>query len=278
MRKREIWLIGDWQSSAFDAPRQWLETQGACRSLASATKLQRSRDATFVVAAQARPGEVTPEAMAMLRMAAPKARLVVLNGPWCEGEHRPVPWYAGETRVAWRRWREGLEQALADGISPQQAEGEMQDEKSFAAAELERSLQEAARRQWPGRRAAVWTERSAVYSSLADALGVLSIEALWLGGSGRATGEADVVMYDGWRYVLPLPMKPSQRGRRSLATRKTPHKALPTGRLLLLDFPRPDDGLAAADWGIDAMLPLPLRVADLAAALSRLLRLTSMNA
>lgn len=265
MPKREIWLVGDWTAKAFDAPRRWLSTLGACRLLASVSETQRLRPADTAIVAQARPGELQGQDVELLSRSAPETRLVVLDGPWCEGEHRPVQPLIRAKRVPWRRWREGLELALLEEDGGKQIHTEVKDEKSLAAAELERSLQAAARCRWPGRRAAVWTERRDIFSSLVDALGVFSLEALWLGGSGRFTGGADVLIYDGWRYVLPLPVNKRAPGVHPRGSE------LSAGRLLLVDFPRPDDGLAASDFGIDAILPLPLRVADLAAVLSRLL-------
>lgn len=269
MRKPEIWLVGDWHASSFDAPRQWLESQGTCRLLpviADVKRLKRGRDADAVIIAQTRAGQFEPHLAELEARVSSSAKRVLLLGPWCEGEHRPVRPKAGVTRVPWRRWREALEAALQQPA----AEGATLtglDEKSAAAAELERSLTAIAGCAWPGKRAAVWAARRSVYSSLADALATFSIDTVWLGGSGAFTGQADVIVYDGWRDVLPLPAVRRQSRRDSLASRG----ALPAGRLLLLDFPRPDDGLAAAAWGIDAILPLPLRLADLAAMLSQLL-------
>lgn len=270
MPKPEIWLVGDWQASAFAAPRQWLQSQATCRLLpqvADAAQLKRGRGATAVVVAQARAGKFEPHLAELVSRAATHAKLVLLLGPWCEGEHRPVRPLPGVVRVPWRRWRAGLAAALHQSAAAQRSNSEGLDEKSAAAAELERSLTAMAGCSWPGKRAAVWTARRSVFDSLGDALATFSIDAVWLGGSGVFTGAADVIVYDGWRDVLPLPgvRRPSRRA--ALAARGAP----PAGRLLLLDFPRPDDGLAAEEWGIDAILSLPLHLADLAAMLSRLL-------
>jgi hypothetical protein len=267
MAKDVFWLVGDWQRREFAEVGLWLSERGACRrfseiatALASRRRPQAKDRSLTVVFAQARNGEVSLADLARLRDAMPEARLIVLDGPWCEGEHRGVRFVPGVMRVPWRRWRAGMEAAVARA-APMIMGGNGQDTKAIAAAELEEGLRCLGQRAC-GTRAVVWASSRWSFSYLADALERLGLQAEWLGGSGRYAGAADVIVYDGWEYVLPIP---AQRVRR--AQSGTPPRAFPT-RILLLNFPRTDDTSAATALGIDAVLPQPVRLSDLAKAVT----------
>lgn len=247
MNDRMFWLIGDWRGSAFAEVRDWLAKQGRCRrveSVEAAANLKKpGAPPAALVHAQTWPGQVAAEAMEQLAQAFPVSKLIVLNGPWCEGEHRSVRPIAGAVRLPWRRWRVGLEEALEDTVAAVCA----------PVAEFGHPERVPAR-------AAVWAFRRASFSYLADALAELRLEPVWLGGSGCHTAAADVHFYDGWEYVMPIPV--ARRARRTVGT---------PARIVAQHFPRPDDALAAAAWGIDAMLPQPFLVSDLERMLDRLL-------
>jgi hypothetical protein len=234
--KPDVWLIGDWQRGEFAAARKWLVERGQCRRFAhiKAAATQRGNQApAMVVVAQTRPRQMKTAEWQQLTTALSAAKLVLLTGPWCEGEHRPQPQPPEVIRVPWKRWRPGLEAAM---------------EESNVAVPEGLSERKAA--------AAIWSPCRAAFEPLADALSRLNVEAAWLGGSDVFTAPADLVVYDGWQNVLPLP--------------RTRSSNLPP-RILILNFPRPDDTLAADALGIDAILPRPLVLSDLALTLDRLL-------
>src|SRR5262245_25311347 len=113
-------MIGDSRESSFADAVAWLKSQFAC-VCADLAELLRSRNSgphfgeipRAIVFLKAHPGQVSAKQIEKLHALEPLARLVVLTGPWCEGEQRsgrPIP---GVVRVPWRNWRERLPQELA---------------------------------------------------------------------------------------------------------------------------------------------------------------------
>jgi hypothetical protein len=265
MPKSVVWLIGDWRGRDFAAAAEWLAERSACRrfssvdtALAQGARLQGQEPPQTAIIAQSRPGEFPPVELMRVRAEFPDVPLIVLCGPWCEGEHRPLHVPPGIARVSWRRWREGLT-AEFSRPRPVITGSNGQDAKTIAAARLEEDLKRLRSRPCAGN-AAVWASKRSSFTYLSDALRELGLQPQWLGGSGQFTGAADYFLYDGWDYVLPLPLNEV----RNRALEKSVNRPK---RLLLLHFPRPDDVLAARAVGIDAVLAKPVLLTDMASAL-----------
>src|SRR4051812_33805324 len=103
-----IWLIGDWGAPAFDEPVAWIRASTNCRCFASPAAAcaeglaaTSTHEPQSIVLLQARPGEVSAEQVEKLHAREPLARLILLTGPWCEGEQRSGRPVAGVSRVAW---------------------------------------------------------------------------------------------------------------------------------------------------------------------------------
>jgi DNA-binding response OmpR family regulator len=103
------------------------EFRDAIDSIESASRLVRSANVASAVAcvddgevlpdlivlAQARPGEHHPDLLDRLRASAVLAPIVVLLGPWGEGETRSGEPLSGVLRVCWHQWRPWFEQQMA---------------------------------------------------------------------------------------------------------------------------------------------------------------------
>src|SRR4051812_24966692 len=112
-----IWISGDWREPVFEEAVAWLRARADCQCFDSPGEMSIGETAgrypQAIVLTQSRPGRLSVKHVERLHAIEPLARLIVLTGPWCEGEQRsgrPVP---GVTRIAWRNWRERLPSVLA---------------------------------------------------------------------------------------------------------------------------------------------------------------------
>lgn len=118
MSSSRPWLLAIGNATELDAARAALPR--------SATALAATLEAAFelldadselwpllVVVAEARPGELHAAAIARLRHRLPLARLVCLQGPWCEGQPRRALVSQGEWQCYWHQVSARLGRELA---------------------------------------------------------------------------------------------------------------------------------------------------------------------
>jgi hypothetical protein len=241
-----LWIIGDWQHEDFREAMAWLDGNARYEHFANpkaaVTADQCGHVPQAVVFAQSRPGQFARGEVEQLHAAAPLARLIVLTGPWCEGEGRSGRPWPGVTRVPWRSWRSrlALELGSASFVS---ASGQRLPRTATEAERMERSVAGVEPRRFDGQ-ADVYTESQLVFEGLAGGLGQLGLRAAWRNVNEEPAGApADVALLDGWENVPAV---------------------CPARGVLLLHFPRPEDVARAAQLGIAAILPQPLFLAELA--------------
>jgi hypothetical protein len=246
MQQPRIGIIGDWLHADFAAAREWLESRAeiefceAADGALVADIIRASLDAVLFV--QSRPGEVSSRFVENIHAMAPLARLVALTGPWCEGELRNGRAWPGVVRISWRQWPTRLARELGFDNS---AGMHAHYPRTLTDGErIEREV--AALRSTPLMRgsASVLSDRPTSAAGVAAALQRLGFSVI------REAHSADVILHDGWPTETILGAQTARR------------------LLLILDFPRPDDIDRARILGFHAVLAQPLRLADLAAALS----------
>jgi hypothetical protein len=263
MSRPELWIVGDWRQPEFAAVINWLETQTRCRFVgtfdeAAATP---SNPPAAILVMESRPGQASRAVVERLHAAAPLARLAALLGPWCEGESRSGRPWPGVARIPWSAWQSRLPREL--GLA--RSGPEVQPRLPRTATEAERLLHWLPR---PGQPAAsgtaeIRTHSRAEFEALRDALRTLGVKATWPGPDvAPPQPPADLIVCDGWEHAA-LPAPPDA------------YRAEGPPRLLLLGFPRPKDLQRAEELGFSAVLACPLLLADLAAALDRVLPQTA---
>jgi len=252
--KPRVCVVGDWGHADFEGAVAWLREQGQCDFFKSAAQAverlnAQGRNPAAILLMQSRPGEFKPAEIEALHAVAPLSRLVALVGVWCEGEARSGRPWPGVVRVSWRSWKSGLPAAL--GLSPAGNGAPPQPRTMTEVERIESAAVCLRRLHLRNATAAVFTSRRAMFESLADALGALRIKATWHDGQGQPRPAADLRMFDGWDQIAA-------------------DSADESPRIVLLDFPRPEDIAQAHAVGIAAVLPQPLLIADLAAAIDGL--------
>lgn len=259
-----IWLIGNTREAVFAEPLGWLQLQFRCICFDSpavvGVGIDHATDDAFpiaIVLLQTRPGQFSAREIEKLHGREPLARLVTLTGPWCEGEQRsgrPIP---GVVRVAWRNWRERL--PLEFAINGNRALWP----RTLTEIDRIETRRESASDITPRcGQVTICAARSADYNYLSDAVQQLGISATLFGSTGTsaANAAAEAVIFDGWDQATQF--------ERDQQSKSAPLKAR---LILLLHFPRPEDHTLVDTAGIDAVLPHPLSIADLNAALARIL-------
>lgn len=228
-----IWLAGDCEHSDFAAAVDWLHSHCQC--------LNREALPAAIVVFQSRPGTVSRRQVESLHRLAPLAQLVLVTGAWCNGE-RSNQLAAGVSRIRWHQLRDRLPHTLSLRL-PRTATGGDRLEQSLSglvSANLRRGT------------VSIRTDCLASYDVLADACRVLGLNPSWNLESEQTPVSSDLQLIDGWRNDQPAA---SAAG-----------AAL---RVLLLDFPRPDDERRAAELGFAAVIAQPLLLTDLVAVLQR---------
>ena len=247
MAEPSLWIVGDWCHADFSAAIDWTKAQARCALFAEPAHALRDRpfepDAILLV--QSRPGQISHDDVERLHAAAPLARLFALVGPWCEGELRTGQPAPGVVRVPWRAWQTRLPYELKIARRLARTATEIERLESILATTTTRSSR--------SRHAIICTTSKPRYESLADALTPHGLHACWHSGTpAPLLPQPDLLIVDGWDQVTANIEQATQP------------------RLLLLDFPRPDDHQRAAAMGLDAVLALPLLHCNLTAALHRL--------
>jgi hypothetical protein len=244
MAEPSLWIVGDWRHADFSAAIDWTKGQARCVLFDEPKDALRNRpfepDAILLV--QSRPGQISHNDVERLHAAAPLARLIHLVGPWSEGELRSGQPCPGVVRVPWRAWQTRLPHELRIARRLARTATEIERLESILAATTTSN--------GDSRHVIIFTMSKARYESLADALAQNGLQSHWHSdGPLPSTEQSDLLIFDGWDYVT-----------------ENSERASPP-RLLLLDFPRPEDQARATSLGIDAVLALPALHADLASAL-----------
>jgi hypothetical protein len=249
MMQPAVWIVGDWLHTDFAAAVASLKEKTRCCLFDSPSQAITGDSPAphSILLVQSRPGQISLSAVEQLHVAAPLARLVALLGPWCEGELRSGQPWPGVVRVPWRTWQTRLVVEL--GLD--ETNGAVARRLPRTASEtdrLERTLQLQKQTAINGTNALICTDRKDRFESIADALHALGLKTHC---QSPANSDADVVIFDGWDHITDLPPTPKTR------------------KVLLLDFPRPEDHPRASAIGIDAVIALPLLLTDLAIAIER---------
>jgi hypothetical protein len=256
MSLKSIWVIGDWREPVFEKAVAWLRLHGGCQFFESpaAAGVDSSNGCypQAIVLVQSCSGRFAAAHIENLHAREPLARLLVLTGPWSEGEQRSGKPIAGVTRIAWRNWRERLPIELARDnhavFSPR------------IATDTDRILRMAklASGSRPSRRAVqICTTCLSTYNYIAAAVEELGFSALPADATQVSSISPEVVIFDGWAQA-------SAFKKQSMGQNGQPQPR----RILLLHFPRPEDHSLAREAGIDAVVGQPPSLADLNAALS----------
>ena len=252
-----IWLIGKCSEPDLQEPIAWIQSHTACKcfdspyeACDSKRNLKNGSFPEAIVLLQSRPGEFSANQVEKLHALEPLAGLIAITGPWCEGEQRsgrPIP---GIVRIPWRSWRERLPYELGLWGSATPVPRTFTDTDRF-----DQLNRRASRNAGPPGQIAVCTANQSTYGYLADMIRQLGSESLSYQSTDSPIPEA--VLFDGWAQVDAVSAQLSSNG--SQSTQR---------RILLLDFPRPEDLAQAREAGIDAVLGRPLLAADLNMALA----------
>jgi hypothetical protein len=238
-----IWLVGDCEHPDLAGATDWLRTNFNCR-LPTAIEDPDASPAAIVLA-QSRPGSISAREVEALHRRAPLARLILLTGPWCDGEFRSSRNSPGVARIRWHEWRLRLPAEPATPV--------LRLPRTATDAErLEGTLRELSGQIRAHGRVAIITPLCGRYSVLADACNALGWHSTWFDGNRpQRTDETDVLLVDGWAN-LQVDAQPSDS----------------RPRVLLLPFARPGEIESARDRGIREVIAEPFSLASLAAALT----------
>lgn len=229
-----IWLARDEGDAQWAALAQWLRSHFDCTGCVASP--------AAIVVLQSRPGGVTRKQIEALHRRAPLAPLILICSPWCDGEQRGSHSLPGVIRLRWHQWQQRLPELLNElGSRPRQPR---------TATEIDRlqiELRSLAHEQSAGGSVAILSDRRFIAEALADACRSMGVRVAPAASESTA---CDWLLVDGWSQVTERSDAESE-----------PH------RVLLLEFPRPDDIERASAAGFAAVLALPLALPDLAAAL-----------
>ncbi len=209
---------------------------------------------------QARAGEVDERALAGVRAAAPLLRVVVVAGPWCEGERRRGAPPGGVWRIAWHQCRARLERALADA-----ARGACPDWGQPLTAGSDEWYRVESQRPWPG-------GSGTVLIAAGREMAPLLVDACQAVGYGAVAIRAASPCYAALRLgpCRAAIWEGSDATPRELAELSSLVRAVhPAPVVALLDFPRGESLAAAYDRGAAAVLGKPVALGDLFDVLGR---------
>lgn len=243
-----VWLAGDTLDADFAPTQAWLATAADCSYVAAGHAPWNQTVPDAIVLFQSRPDSIGQRDIERLHRLAPLARLVVVAGPWCEGELRSGRPPHGVTRILWHQWNQRLPQEL--GLA--RAGNSVNYPRVRTLTPVDRLLQMLVRPAVTLRgQAAV-----AIGCSRHDRLDALTDLCAFAGLSiAQQADQAAVCIVDSWEH-LPQPM--------------TGRPVLPPV-ILLLDWPRASDLEQAKERGVAAVLGQPLLVTDLLEAIGSLL-------
>jgi CheY-like chemotaxis protein len=218
---------------------------------AAALLVQTARPPEVIVLAESRPGAFADASILALRRLAPLARVWRLLGSWCEGEPRSGHPPSGCTSTYWHQWQARWAQALDDrrmGHCPAWALPVTLSPEERTMAAAERPLPRGTGL------IAICSRQAQMASALADACrshgyatSIVSQRQLWDAAGARA------VLWDA--AVEQLTDRDAVRDLRA--------QAGGAPLLALVDFPRAEDCLRAAEAGIAGVISRPFLLDDL---------------
>jgi CheY-like chemotaxis protein len=263
-----IFLVGDFERPEFREAVAAMHAQ--CRVVCAATAAEAGNLLTgeaalpeLIVMAQVRPAEHDPDDLQRLRRRAPLSSVVLLLGPWSEGEMRSGEPLAGVVRVHWHHWLTRFErqvQWIAKGVCSSWAlPPTATDEERLLWSECKGSDSERNRPPREGL-VAIVTERSEAAEWLADACAALGQPATRAGLNSWSGPQAAAVIWD---------MAAGDGGAFELAALAERFGKAPI--VALSGFPRPADRERLLAAGAAAVLSKPLALDDLDWELDRLL-------
>jgi CheY-like chemotaxis protein len=267
LKLKTILLIGD-----IDRP-EFREAAAAMRArcrVVCAANLAEARDLVvretclpeLVAIAQVRPSEYQPEELEGLRRSLPLAAVVLLLGPWSEGEMRSGEPLPGTVRVYWHQWLATFErqmQSFDEGIcSVWTLPATATDEERLLWSE--RNGIGSSGNGWRAERAvAIVVERTDATEWLTDACTALGLAAVRPGASGgNPTRDVAAVLWD---------MSTGEEDMSQLAALIERYGQAPI--IALVGFPRPADRERLLSAGAASVLSKPLALADLEWELNR---------
>jgi hypothetical protein len=239
-----VWLVGDVDHPYFADADAWLSAACDCSRVPPANE-QPSDPAGAIVFFQSRPGSISVEQVEAQHRRAPFARLILLTGPWCDGELRSSRVAPGVVRIRWHEWRQRLPAELT--IRPHRLPRTATD-----IERLESRLRELSRESQSQGRIAICTSDRTKFGALAATCIALGCQASWVPpDDASAARDCDLLLLDGWDSLSAN--RPSESTDR---------------RALLLAFPRPEDLQRAADHGVPTVIAEPISLPILAATLA----------
>jgi len=262
MERPLIWLTGETLDADFAPAVSWLTAVACCEIITAGVPLSAEADTpAAIVLLQSRPGVPSQNHIETLHRHAPLARLILLVGPWCDGELRSGRPSHGVTRIHWHRWRLRLPQefGLVSGVAP----GARHTARTLTEVDRLLAAKVVTAPRHTGRgTVAIHTCHREAYLALADACSLAGLAPLWVHDRAPAEcQEPSVRLLVGWE---------------SLAGCELPANNSPA--ILLLDWPRSADLARAEQQGIGHVLAQPLLITDLLAALDDLLPAGSASA
>jgi hypothetical protein len=261
-----VWVVGDWRREEFADAIGWLKRTARCHFFTQMdfASIRGDSGPVAILTVQSRPGQFSPRAVERLHAAAPLARLVALAGAWCEGEERSGRPSPGVVRVPIGSWQCRLGRELGLPVNalamrlPRTATASERVEAELRAGLFPSRVwqrNECDERGVQQRLAAVYTSSKSSFDAISDLLRQIGIEASWSEAKSEVPATVSLVLIDGWAQASALA---PAAGDKSIA------------RMLLLHFPREEDIERAKMHGIDAVLPLPLSLTDLATLVTRI--------
>jgi hypothetical protein len=239
-----VWPVGDCEYPDFTEAVAWLQANCDCCGPPDA----RTGIPIAIAILQSRPGTVTAPDVETLHRQAPLARLILLTGAWCDGELRTGRLPPGVVRIRWHQWQQVLPAELS-------CRAPSFPRTATDAERLERQIRDLGACDNSGGRIAIRTSLRDNYLALADACNALGWRAEWAQAEAPLPSACELELIDGWKELSAH--DGMQCGR-----------ALP--RVLLIEYPRPDDFSRATALGIQAIVvrpfSLPVLMAVCAAA------------
>ncbi len=239
-----VWLLGDVDHPDFADATAWLSAACDCSRPPPANE-QLADPVCAIVFFQSRPGSISVQQVEAHHRRMPLARLILLTGPWCDGELRSSRIAPGVVRIRWHEWRQRLPVELKIRTSrlPRTATD---------IERLESRLRELSRESQSQGRVAICTLSRTKYDALAAACTALGWQSNWVPPDhATAVRDCNLLLLDGWEGLSAN--IPSENAAK---------------RILLLAFPRPEDLQRAADHGVPTVIAEPISLPILAATLA----------
>ena len=254
----EVFFIGDPTDSHFAETLGWLRANGSLHVLSdidnAVRRVQEGRACPAVAfLGQSRRGQFAQSDVDRLLRAAPLARVVVLLGSWCEGETRsgvPVP---GVHRLYWHEARQAVPRELA-ALEAGRVSG-----WSWPAMAAPFAAPIPTKR---GRGLVVVFSGSVV---MAQAVCLALREAGWNTAIAQPSGAAQMIL--GAEAIVWDVAADSEGADAEWETLQTRFAGLPM--VAICGFPRPEDVAHLRSMGVDVVVGKPFQVADLVAAVER---------